>query len=369
LKRKAVAVLVLILFQSLYGSSVLAVEPVQYDFSLSYTFTNNGDESLELTDEDISIPSFLQTEYQDVKIVSSSHSLIETELDIDGNKGARFDIPNNLPPGASVNVDAKYLIKSSAQNPPVLSLETALGFDHLPENLIAGYTGTTETFAVDAEISELANEIMGDEESVLGTVDQLITWINENTEYCNFDLPQYPYDTIRSGEGDCDDQSILLITMCRSLGIPAFLQVGIVIHSQIESEDTSWDGHLISEQDGVSWHGWTMVYIPPWGWLPVDLTLSSETDTIDRIENAPQYNSNIIVAFNVNEQAYIKGSAETMERIIDSDLYVTLKDEAYRSNSGSGWLNYTLIGLGVVMTVAIVMMFRTGRIKTPKTAV
>jgi hypothetical protein len=367
LKRKAVTVLVLLLFQGLIGRTVLAVEPVQYDFSLSYTFTNNGDESLELTDEDISIPSFLQTEYQDVKIISSSHPLIETELDIDGNKGARFDIPNMLSPGASVNVDATYLIKSSAKTPPVLSLEAAQGFGYIPENLLTEYIGTTETFAVDEEISELALEIMGDEESVLGTVDQLIKWINKNTEYCNFDLPQYPYDTISSGEGDCDDQSILLITMCRSLGIPAFLQVGVVIHSQIESEDTSWEGHLISEQDGVSWHGWTMVYIPPWGWLPVDLTLSSETNTIDRIENAPQYSSNIIVAFNVNNQAYIQDSAETMERIINSDLYVTLKDEAHRSYNGPRWLNYTLIGLGVVMTVAIVMMFRTGRIKTLKT--
>jgi hypothetical protein len=56
-----------------------------------------------------------------------------------------------------------------------------------------------------------------------------------------------------------------------------------------------------------------------------------------------------------------------MERIINSDLYVTLKDEAHRSYNGPRWLNYTLIGLGVVMTVAIVMMFRTGRIKTLKT--
>ena len=367
MKRKAVAVLVLLLFQSLYGSSVHTVEPVQYDFSLSYIFTNNGDESLELTDEDISIPSFLQTEYQDVKIISSSHPLIKTELDIDGNRGARFDIPNKLLPGASVNVDAKYLIKSSAKNPPNISYETSQGFEDIPENLLVEYTGTTETFAVDEEISGLALEIMGEEDSVLGTVDQLILWINSNTEYCNFDLPQYPYDTISSGEGDCDDQSILLITMCRSLGIPAFLQVGVVIHSQIEREDASWEGHLFSEQNGVSWHGWTMVYIPPWGWLPVDLTLSSETDTIDRIENAPQYNSNIIVAFNVNNQAYIQDSAETMERIINSDLYVTLKDEAHRSYNGSGWVNYTLIGLGVVMTAAIIMMFRTGKIRTLKT--
>ena len=264
-------------------------------------------------------------------------------------------------------MEAKYLIKSRPENPPELDYETAQGFNHIPENLISKYTETTETFEVNEQISDLAFEIKGDEESVLGTVDHLLTWINDNTEYCNFDLPQYPYDTIESGEGDCDDQSILLITMCRSLGIPAFLQVGIIIHSRIDSKDTSWEGHLISEQDGVSWHGWAMVYIPPWGWLPVDLTLSAETNTIDRIENAPQYNSNIITAINVNKQEYIKGSAEAMDRIINSDLYVTLKDEAHRSNNQPIWLNYTLIGLGLVMTIAIIMMFRTGKIMTLKT--
>jgi transglutaminase-like putative cysteine protease len=66
-----------------------------------------------------------------------------------------------------------------------------------------------------------------------------------------------------------------MISMLRSLGIPAFLQIGVVFSESISSEKASWAGHLTFVQEGVGWHGWAMVYVPPWGWIPVDLTLTN----------------------------------------------------------------------------------------------
>ena len=37
-------------------------------------------------------------------------------------------------------------------------------------------------------------------------------------------------------------------------------------------KETYWEDHLNISYNNVGWHGWAMVYIPPWGWLPVDLT-------------------------------------------------------------------------------------------------
>ena len=182
----------------------------------------------------------------------------------------------------------------------------------------------------------------------------------DNTTYCNFEVPQYPSDTLANHLGDCDDQSILLITMLRSLGIPAYLQVGIYIHPSIDDSDTSWEGHLTNEAKGVGWHGWTMVYIPPWGWVPVDLTLTSAKSGLDLIQNSPEYGVNIIPVMNVSTQPYIGATLETRERIINSSIYVTVSDEAHAVyGADNPFQNYLLIGLGLALLVSIGLMFRS----------
>jgi hypothetical protein len=147
--------------------------------------------------------------------------------------------------------------------------------------------------------------------------------------------------------------------MCRSLNIPAYLQVGIYVHPAIDDKDTSWDGHLINEADGVGWHGWAMIYIPPWGWVPVDLTLTDSDSGLELIQNAPEYGSNIITVLNVSEQSYIGETLATRERIINSSLYVTVSDEAHIVYSADNpFQNYLLLGLGAALLVTIGLMFR-----------
>jgi hypothetical protein len=186
----------------------------------------------------------------------------------------------------------------------------------------------------------------------------LVEYIINNTTYCNFEVPQYPSATLENHLGDCDDQSILLITICRSLGIPAYLQVGIYINPNIDDMDSSWEGHLATEADGVGWHGWAMIYIPPWGWTPVDLTLTSEESGFELIKHAPEYSPNIIPVLNVSKQPYVGETLITRERIINSSLYVTVSNEAYIVyNSENPLQNYILLGLGAVLIVTIGLMF------------
>jgi hypothetical protein len=194
----------------------------------------------------------------------------------------------------------------------------------------------------------------------------MIDWLADNTEYSNFEVPRYPNQTAVDGLGDCDDQSILLISMCRSLGIPAYLQVGIVIHPSIVDSETSWEGHLNDTKKGVGWHAWAMIYVPPWGWLPVDLTLVQEDGGLDVLTGAPEYESNIIPCFDVNRQSYIGESLATRERFIGSTVYVEIADEAERMGSGipRGEL-YIVAGLGVAVTAAIILMFASERRANP----
>jgi transglutaminase-like putative cysteine protease len=74
--------------------------------------------------------------------------------------------------------------------------------------------------------------------------------------------------TLRSGHGDCGQQTLLLITLLRMNGIPARWQSG-------------W---VYSDGDYDNMHDWGRVYLHPYGWVPMDVTfgrLSSGDPQID----------------------------------------------------------------------------------------
>ena len=360
---KSKTLLGIILVISLLTPVTQGEAPTQYVYTLSYIFENRGTSDVELTREDVTIPLFMNTTWQTSKLEEIDQEYTVQVIDSDDNQGAIVGINRLLLPGQEESFTAKYTISSVEQEVPVFELDMAQGMAMIPENLVDEYTLSTETFPSDeAMFQKLASEIVSGEETVLGSVATLVDYIMDNTTYCNFEVPQYPSKTLEDQLGDCDDQSILLITLCRSLDIPAYLQVGIYIHPAIDEEDTSWEGHLINEADGVGGHGWAMVYIPPWGWVPVDLTLADSDNGLDLIQNAPEYGDNIVPVLNVSNQSYIGETLATRERIINSSIYVTVSDEAHQVYSADNpFQNYLLLGLGTALLIAIGLMFFAGR--------
>ena len=357
------SILLAILFTGLLVPAIVAQEPTQFVYTVSYGFENRGDVDYQLSEEDVSIPLFMNTSWQTVKLEEVDSAYIPKVIDIDGNSGAVVGVNRLLAPGQEISFSAVYKIYSSMRSVPDYNIQDALGFEYIPSELIEEYTISTETFPRDDSLFyNVSVMIIDDDDSVLEAVSKLVEYIIEETTYKNFEVPQYPNKTLESRLGDCDDQSILLITMARSLNIPAYLQVGIYVHPSIDDRDTSWEDHLLNEANGVGWHGWAMIYIPPWGWVPVDLTLTNAESGLELIRSAPEYGVNIVPAFNVSKQSYIGETLETRNRILQSEIYVTVKDEAkilYRADNP--FQNYVLIGLGVALLLAIGLMFRTGR--------
>ncbi|HEU4404520.1 MAG TPA: transglutaminase domain-containing protein [Polyangiaceae bacterium] len=66
-------------------------------------------------------------------------------------------------------------------------------------------------------------------------------------------IPDY---VLRSGHGDCGQQTLLLIALLRLNGIPARWQSG-------------W---AFSDGDYDTMHDWGALYLAPYGWVPVDVT-------------------------------------------------------------------------------------------------
>jgi len=301
---------------------------MEHLYTLTYIFENRGEAPVTLEESYVQIPLFMNNSHQEVRLLEA-HPGVKTRVqDPDGNSLAVMDLPLEMGPGRA-NFTAVFKIKTFGVEPPSFSQREALGVEGIPRRLVERYTQPSETFPCqNPEVLELAREITQSEDAVLDKVLSLVAYIRENVSYLNGEAPRYPLETLGEGAGDCDDQAILLVTLCRSLGVPAYLQVGLVFNRAMGDSGESWGGRLRSEARGVGWHGWAMVYIPPWGWTPIDLTLAGAESELELLKGAHQYGATIAAAFNVSQSPYVGDTRETMERLKGGDLYITIIEEA-----------------------------------------
>jgi transglutaminase-like putative cysteine protease len=106
----------------------------------------------------------------------------------------------------------------------------------------------------------LSRQIVGDETNPLRIAQKLYAAVDEipwagAREYSTItNISDY---ALRAGHADCGQQTLLLIALLRHNGIPARWQSGMVF------------------SDGEYWnlHDWGLLYIEPYGWLPMDVTI------------------------------------------------------------------------------------------------
>ena len=339
-----------------------AANDLSYTVQITYTFENRSNETYSLPDSYLTMFDFQSDQHQMITTVESSHTVSEYITDDDGNVFNLLGAPRDIPAFGNTSIYVHYSIQSSDRPRPEIDSEAAANIADIPVSLVDEYCLETETFNWSGRVEVLAGEIMDIEDSVLEQVISAVEWIMENVDYTNFDTPLYPIETIEDGKGDCDDQAILLISMLRSMGIPAYLQVGMVLDSRITGEDTVWGGHMMAKQDGVGWHGWAMVYVPPWGWIPVDLTLVPPGDASNAIYEAPEYYSFIITAYNVSRQAYIAEGRSERSDIMSGNLYITIEDIGYfAKDNGFGDQTMIILGLGTAAALCIIYLFISTR--------
>ncbi len=107
------------------------------------------------------------------------------------------------------------------------------------------------------ELRALSREIVGDETNPCLKARKCYDWIAEHIKYSY----AIEYSTIRNisdycrsrGYGDCGQEAMLFIALCRLNGVPARWQTG-------------W--HIFPGLKSI--HDWSEIYLAPYGWMPVD---------------------------------------------------------------------------------------------------
>jgi len=128
---------------------------------------------------------------------------------------------------------------------------------HDPE--IAAFAHESPHVIFTPEMRALSKRIVGADKNPALQAKKIYDWISENIQY-SF-TPEYSTirnisDYIRArGYGDCGQEALLFMTLCRLNGIPARWQSG-------------WRVGL-----GSGIHDWAEIYLAPYGWVPVDPTI------------------------------------------------------------------------------------------------
>lgn len=250
-------------------------------FTVTYENNNSHGEPWQFTAEDAEIGLFMNNSWQTVYLLNASYPLKGLETDRDGNPIAfmSFSTPE-IQPGETFTYEVAYKVVLKPRSLPEISENNSGSLNEIPQDLRRLYCSNTGSWLVkDPNLRRLAFEVAKNQTNVLAVLEAFITWIRQNIKYGTIDVPRYPNETLQEHTGDCDDQANLLITLCRIAGIPAYLQIGCIYIPTKHSSELYWDGLWMSNLTRIGWHAWAMVYVPPWGWLPVDLTYAGGDGT------------------------------------------------------------------------------------------
>jgi len=320
-----------ILFQGSFSAKGESSEK-RFTITSTVTYSNNGASVWDLTGEEYAISLFMNNSWQSVSLAEHSLSLNSIGYDTDGNLLGFLNF-TSLSPGQSVSYTVKYDVVSRPRLLPNISEEESLFLANISDTLKNEYCRKEGPWLIDdPNLMSLATSLAGNETRVLSIVKNLVSWVanDYNIKYDSAEVPRYPNETLSEQKGDCDDQAILLITLCRILGIPAYLQIGCIFQFGSYSSDTYWEGHVTSVLKQIGWHGWAIVYVSPWGWLPVDLTYvyGGLSDPLNAIRGAAVTSQGVIQYMNFTHSDYVGNSRHLRDFMESSDNFlVYMEDE------------------------------------------
>jgi len=281
MKKKTILIMSLLLFSVLLSSGCMDILTTQqqnkriyeshptkisYTIKYGYYINTSGTGDYEIT-YDCYLPQIL-------KGIISTYILYDEDNEnkiVTNNNFIRWNIKNNTirsyQLGVRSDVEAETFMVSDLTGNNSLNISM---IKNLYPELFSQYTRdqvlNNETY-VDTnnpDIKTTAQNILNETktENAFTVAKNLFIWLKENTTYKTHSSVnvQPAFVTYQKKTGDCDDLSILYISLCRSIGIPARLVRGYLIedtNNKVTAIPHAWAEVFVG--GGIGYNGWISV--------------------------------------------------------------------------------------------------------------
>lgn len=173
-----------------------------------------------------------------------------------GQKTAHFSY-TNIKPGKTIDTE----VMTSATVYKVryfLYPDLAGNLDEIPSDITAKYLENNEKYQyTHPTIINAVKEAVGSEKNTYWIARRIFDYINKKMYYERAGGWNTAPMVLERGNGSCSEYAFVYIAMCRATGLPA-RYVGSVV---VRGDDASIDDVF---------HRWVEVYMPGYGWIPVD---------------------------------------------------------------------------------------------------
>ena len=128
----------------------------------------------------------------------------------------------------------------------------------IPADLRKAYTVDGARYRIDTPfIKATVKTVVGDEQNPYWIARKIFNYVIDKLEYemvGGWDIPEV---VLKRGKGSCSEYTFAFIALCRAAGLPARYQGSVVVRGDDASVDEAF-------------HRWAEVYLPNYGWVPVD---------------------------------------------------------------------------------------------------
>ena len=176
---------------------------------------------------------------------------------------------DNVKAGEKVHVD--MYVKAKMFDTRYFIYPDKVGFlNEIPEKLKDTYLVDDEKYDFNNPIIRNAlKEAIGNETNVYKIVKEIYYYLHEKLYYERSGGWNTAPTVLERGNGSCSEYTFVFISMCRAAGVPA-RYVGSVVE---RGESASMD---------EVFHRWVEVYLPNYGWIPVDPSGGDEALPADK---------------------------------------------------------------------------------------
>ncbi len=221
----------------------------------TYRIRNYGPGKIGEFDAYIAIP-----ETRDSQVIEGEIAFLPKPLDVLmdkwGQKVAHYrytDVP------ASSIIEARMTVKAKVYQIQYSVFPEKVGtLNDIPKEIRERYLVDDEKYMIDdAIIKNAVAEAVGKERNPYWIARNIYNYCIEHLEYEMSGGWNVAPAVLKRGNGSCSEYTFVYISMCRAAGLPA-RYVGSIV---VRGDDASLD---------EVFHRWVEVYIPNYGWIPVD---------------------------------------------------------------------------------------------------